>query len=96
MVLGSDSGRRLPSQEPPWLHREGKGGDRGWRWGCGQGNPGGGLGGELTKQSLAMKRNLRKQQFVLMGQKAHTSGCVCVVCVCKWDSANVSAWGECV
>lgn len=36
-----------------------------------------------------MKRNQRKQQFVLMGQKAHTSGCV--VCVCEWDNANVSA-----
>lgn len=94
MVLGSDSGRRLPSQEPPtagWRRKRGRLGVEVGLWSGKSRGWGGGVG--LTTQSLAMQRNPRKQQLVFMGQKVHPSGCGCG-CVCvgggaKWDSADV-------
>lgn len=55
MVLGSDSGDAFSLRNPRRLDRDGKGGDWEWRRGCGQGNPGGGLEGELTKTELSQE-----------------------------------------
>lgn len=48
--------------------------------GCGGGGWG---GGKPTKQSPTLERDLRQLQFLLMGQKECTRGCLCV-CACKY------------
>lgn len=62
MVLGSDSGEKpsLPGTPDGWVGKE-KGETGGGGGAVVREIPGGGLGGELTKQSLAMKRNLKKR-----------------------------------
>lgn len=74
------------------LNRERKGEDWRWGWGCGQRNPGGWIGGELTKHSPVWGRNLRKQLFLLWARRSSQVA----LCVCKWDSANVVHVRVCV